>query len=1320
MCGASVHHRAGRRRHALLSAWGCRCRGSALPWVAVCVLLGGFVSGLAQTYQSDGFTWADPLDLRVANGADFARENEVVVLRLRDLGLSGTGELRLVDPQAPGDEDGETGGNDLAVQTDGDLLSFTVDVDAGASREYRLYCSAEGRGAPHKDYVAASDLRVDLAAGRIGNSLVDVRFGTPNASPRVTAMSYKGERLIGDGWLYLRQEGESFRSRGPVTRLDMMADGPVRKRILLHVDPDNEAARSTYAFTVAIEVSARSPVVLMEVVTTPATPTPLSAQLFATVWPVDPAKDVLNLFRHDDVWGSIALETSEAYGRLRLDVVPPWALLFDRERRHGVALGAARGEVPEYVFCIDFRRFELRRPHVLASTAEPYVCGTTFDFGDDPERIALLERARRRPLTVTVGGKPCPLVSRLTASRHLGDDALPAADVRRPAPEAAFEPAISESGRSVRVQTRDVALELDMDSGALSGLCVGSEELELQAPGGIGFVRWPQRGEIAASGDTSGWHVTADRAEFRWRSGDVRRTDTITAQSGYVEWTAEVKNDGGETMLLESRFSLPLFTDPDGWLFWDGAFNYRLARGRPRRGFTTLAPGSRASQGIFPAACVWNSQLGVAVGLRPLDIHSFYGATAEPEAGAERAFNNLLRLVIPAGESRTAAYIIYAVDPNWGWRSCLARYYSFFPDVFAAPNRDDIWGLYTATGPERVTTIGDQFIDVCRRYRIGGMELYAPFTKTGEFFPDTEPCLARLHESGETRLNREQMQQAFEVCNIASCNLSYVIPTKCERALALGTYADSIIREKSGENFLRDYWCVISKAPHAGGREKLAGMFGWGNRFGERLKRDIERIVTEYKPDGFYFDNGAFNWCDYGRQLPFSSFDDDGRVYTNAGIAYALIQDDLREFAPSVHRNPGEFIQYFSGFRGQSHLTNCTTTQTNYVRSHRLIMGDKPIFVGHPRSCGSRFDLQKTLLAGGLPWMCNTMLHRAHRLELVRGFADVCIAVARAGWRPVTGAAVDRSEVRLERFGDGIDCLLVVANTEATPRTVRLEVNGAAIGARGGVVFGDFFERAPVLNEVEPGAGITALRFTVAGRETLVLRASAVVEAAESALSVRTERHDGAMRYTIATAAQQALRLSLNPPFGCHFEDGTQSVELQVTGVRVLDRRALSVVSYHPSEVGVLGYERLRRAAPVTVLVAADAGTEEYYAFRRIKGFLELQAKLLGQACREIELRRADDPGGDGEVVVGLASRPLVRRLLAEMGTTLPEVADAGVVAFSAPTGRLIIAGASERGLRRALWDYLGRIEAPLPGDELKTEALAVPQNVVGNVRSSR
>ncbi|MCX7015360.1 MAG: hypothetical protein NTW86_22880 [Candidatus Sumerlaeota bacterium] len=486
----------------------------------------------------------------------------------------------------------------------------------------------------------------------------------------------------------------------------------------------------------------------------------------------------------------------------------------------------------------------------------------------------------------------------------------------------------------------------------------------------------------------------------------------------------------------------------------------------------TAPPGRFLSQGIFPAVGLHNAKVGIAAGLAPMDIESFYGSRVRPAAGPLETFYYAVRLAIPPHSERRVTFVLYATDPNWSWRSVVDRYWSFWPALFDAPKRDVVWGLYgLVSTPKAVLEAGDKFIDLCRRLRVGAMELSAPFARTGDFYAEGEPAYSR--KAGT--LNRDQLRRAYEIADQGCCNLSYVIPLRCERQLAHAKFSDSIMHESNGKFFERDDWDVLSN-----GKEKMSAMFAWGDSFGEHVRNDLHRIIEDYRPCGFYLDLGALVTPDYGRMTEWAAFDDEGRVYTTAGVAYAKLLDDLRQFAPGVQRNPGEEIQYFTGFRAQSKLSNHTDRQPFYIRSHRLIMGRKPIYPGIAKLM-SKPLLNDSLEFGGLPFLAMFMDRKKEALS--REWGPVAVALARAGWRPMPEAVANSPSARIQRFGRGAETFFTVRNLSGANLTVALKLGGLYPRLC------EFRNRAPLEPKVDEATSVTAVTLTIPASELVVLRA---------------------------------------------------------------------------------------------------------------------------------------------------------------------------------------------------------------------------------------
>jgi len=909
-------------------------------------------------------------------------------------------------------------------------------------------------------FVGATLVACCAQAATVSNGVVRVEYPDEGKAGSVR-LFYLDKLRSADNWYYLasgtmQHVRHSFRSRGRVLRAEVtpLANGGKRLRLVRLTDDPDEPDLGT--FEMIYELRDNEPGLWHSMTFTPkkSIQTP-SVEFFVSTH--KPSGQTHQFRFLERAWrvGVTPARTSAPYGRISFPIRHPWLALEDKRTGTLMALGTVPVDVKRLVFSIQFKRFELGRAGGVFTPDEPLREFAWIGFGRDVAALVKQQKVFER----TVKREP-----------RSGEARPSAPKLAQAPPRERFGVGVEKSHEGWRVSAGDFRLTVDSRTGALTQWETDKGRW-LAESGGISYVLWPAHRCVGPAGRVTQAQAGPEGLRFEWATGDMAVRHHIVPYERRVVWEVVVPNRGAKNSLVEMRFSLPVGLGKERWFYWDGHSLRRVSAPTSAAEMTTLVPGGRLSQGIFPAVGLHSHKVGLAVGLEPMDIESFYGSRARPALGPLETFYYVVRLAIPPQQERRVRLVLFATDPNWSWRSVIDRYWRFWPEVFAAPKREDIWGLYAGSTAGRTHQIGDRFIDMCRRMRVGGMEFYAPFNKTGDFYPDQEPAYVRKNVS----LSREDVRRAYEIANIGSCNLSYVIPRKCERKMATTTYADSVIRLEDGSFFLRDYWDVMG-----GRREKLAAMFAWGNSFGENLRRELRQIVKSYKPDGFYLDNGAFVWEDYSRMTEWAAFDDAGRVYTNAGIAYAKLLDDIRSFAPQVQRNPGEFIQYFSGFRGQSHLTNNVGTQMFYVRTHRLIMGRKPIFVDHPRRI-TRSRLYDALEFGGLPWLAG---FRRDAEALVREWAPVAIALARAGWHPIPDAVADNASVRIERFGSGRSTLFTVRNLAETSISVRLRIVGQFPR------LSEFRRRVLLRPRVDDKAGITTVLLKMPAEELVVLRAT--------------------------------------------------------------------------------------------------------------------------------------------------------------------------------------------------------------------------------------
>ncbi len=996
----------------------------------------------------------------------------------------------------------------------------------------------------------------DPDARTLSNGLLTVQLPAVGAPCEIAIL--RGEKTVASrAWYFCvvshpTDPNLTFRSNGETLALEVLEDTPERVAVRTTSATDYADDPGLGSFEMTWALRAGVPVVEHEMTFVPRERMAVRSYHFY-VATARAAGDThrLHTVEPDGTPTAMPARTSAAYGRIALPTRPAWAALEDLGSTLTLSLGAPAADVSRYMYSIDFTRFELSRSGGFVTPSEPLHDFALIGVAEGPAPLLALHR---------------DFLARVERPEREAEPPLPAPDLMAE-PELALSP------------------DFEAASGALTRLDSPAGPL-LAAAGGVVFVEWPGRTRItSADGQAAGLGRVGEPPTWQWRGRGLRADHRVEMNAIGRTWTVALRNEADAQRLLEVRLELPLAMR-EGY-FWDGLRLVRFDEDALDHELTTTVPGGTQSQGIFPAVCVHDDRAGFAVGIEPMQIESFYGARLQRTEDGSHTLSYVLRWALPPGGEREARFVLYPIDPRWSWRSMVARYWQAWPQVFAAPRRDDVWGLYSAASPRAVFEQGDRFIERCRRLRVGAMELYAPFNRTGDFYPDDGPA----YERGDFRLTREQMRAMYDTSDIACCTISYVIPTKCERELATTSYADSVIRTVDGSMFLSDQWDVMG-----GGTEKLAAMFACGDSFGENLYHEVRQIVESYAPEGFYFDNGAFTWLDYGRETPWSAFDDDGRVWTNAGIAYAKLQDMLEEFAPQVHRNPGEFIQYFSGFRGHSHLTNIVGSQRYYIRSHRLIMGRKPIYPGHPQRIATRDDVYDMLELGGLPWLNGQRLQGE---RLAQAWAPVAVALARAGWRPVTDAVADDARVTVERFGDEDARLFTVRNHAEEPVTATVTVRGELPGLR------DFFGR----------------------------------------LDVRAEVADGLTRVSVPTQAREMVFLTTAPV---------------------------------PAERAWPPARFLAQAEPVSIIAESDA-KECVRMARRVKGFVEEQAALLG---REAQVEIVGDAGQatyDAQVAMRLADSP----------TRIDQPAEK----------TLTVAFADEAEATRVLSEFLDTIALPLSDD---------------------
>ena len=264
-------------------------------------------------------------------------------------------------------------------------------------------------------------------------------------------------------------------------------------------------------------------------------------------------------------------------------------------------------------------------------------------------------------------------------------------------------------------------LELGEGASSFNGIPVVAERATLDAPEPIALSMGdlqvnvdPATGAfVGEDGAASGifWRDAAARSDFRQpraaveMDGDdllLRAEDDelrlaldarITPRGDHVEVSGEVRDLTGEDRAISVYVALPF--DAMGGLWHD---DMSITRGieEPVTSTNVLSAGTgptgHASR--YPLACVTTGDRGAALAV-PMDQPRAM-EFAYDGASRELCCATHLGLVPETGSTATFGVAIYPVDPQWGFRDALRRYYALYPDCFTKRNRrEGIWMPFT-------------------------------------------------------------------------------------------------------------------------------------------------------------------------------------------------------------------------------------------------------------------------------------------------------------------------------------------------------------------------------------------------------------------------------------------------------------------------------------------------------------------------------------------------------------------------------------------------------------------------------------------------
>lgn len=232
------------------------------------------------------------------------------------------------------------------------------------------------------------------------------------------------------------------------------------------------------------------------------------------------------------------------------------------------------------------------------------------------------------------------------------------------------------------------------------------------APDGAGLVRLPiAGGQIAlppAGGGFRAYDAT-DKKDIALAQGTLSKSDAGTvfdAKGSDLRVRAEF-TVRGEFVRVSGELE-NLRKNERGIIL-----DYRIPRLAPGAVFcngldeSVRMTGSAEHEGnVFPIAAMSSRDVGIAVAIPPSEPRIF-GMVADADGMAVRFYLGISPETRRFPNRAPFTFILYPVEPAWGFRSALAKYYGFFADYYTPRLKHD--GLFMFQMGDRVPANIDQY-----------------------------------------------------------------------------------------------------------------------------------------------------------------------------------------------------------------------------------------------------------------------------------------------------------------------------------------------------------------------------------------------------------------------------------------------------------------------------------------------------------------------------------------------------------------------------------------------------------------------------------
>ncbi len=248
------------------------------------------------------------------------------------------------------------------------------------------------------------------------------------------------------------------------------------------------------------------------------------------------------------------------------------------------------------------------------------------------------------------------------------------------------------TGTSPAVETPSSAgMAIGPDAARPVSLTLGGNNIALSGDGGFRIYDGTAKKEVALP---QGKVAQVDgKTVFECKGPDMAVRAEFAPQGEFVLVRGEVENLRGDERGFLVDYRIPLLSA-------GAAFSNGLDHS------VRMADAKECEGNAFPVAAMCDAQLGVAMAIPPSEPRVF-GMVGDGKGMVARFYLGTSPKPKRFPHCASFVFILYGVEPGWGFRSALGRYYGFFPDYYTPRLKRD--GLFMFQMKDRVPPNVDQY-----------------------------------------------------------------------------------------------------------------------------------------------------------------------------------------------------------------------------------------------------------------------------------------------------------------------------------------------------------------------------------------------------------------------------------------------------------------------------------------------------------------------------------------------------------------------------------------------------------------------------------